>query len=128
MYLSVAEVLHTSLCLGTSCGIVAAWDTQSNECFLHWKADMTEICCLVSKGARLVSGGASKNLRLWTLTAVQEAQLNQKNGKTTLRGLVMESEICLNSEVRPCSARNLIYDVIPNEFPFRLLLLCLMRR
>lgn len=84
---------------GTSCGIVTAWDTQSNECFLHWKADVTEICCLFSKGARLVSGGASRNLRLWTLTAVQEAQLNQRNGKTTLRGLVMENEICLNSEI-----------------------------
>lgn len=103
----IDEIHFTSACYGTdkvlyagtNKGVVTAWDTQTNECFLHWKADSAEICVLVSKGARLISGGSSRNIRLWTLTAVQEAQLGNKESDLRLRGLVMEDEISLHSEI-----------------------------
>nr|XP_039271031.1 WD repeat-containing protein 90-like [Styela clava] len=104
---SIIDIHFTSACYGTdkvlyagtNKGVVTAWDTQTNECFLHWKADTAEICVLLSKGARLISGGVSRNIRLWTLTAVQEAQLSNKDSDLRLRGLVMEDELSLHSEI-----------------------------
>ena len=95
--------LYFSLCfsliylirlLGTSTGLVSAWDTATNTCFLHWKADSAEITYMKACGDRLLVAGASRGIRLWSLVGTKDARCY---GNTI--NFVMEDELSLNAPV-----------------------------
>ncbi|XP_033117799.1 WD repeat-containing protein 90-like isoform X4 [Anneissia japonica] len=91
------------LFVGTSTGVLSAWDTRHNTCFMHWEAETSEIGVLVCRfgSSRLITGSCSRNLRLWSMYGVGELRLaadnisNQASGK----GLVMEDEMPLDGAV-----------------------------
>lgn len=53
----------------------------------------------MSRGARLIAAGASRNVRLWSLTSVQEARRDNCDDAIHPDGLVLEDELSLNAEV-----------------------------
>nr|XP_006813552.1 PREDICTED: WD repeat-containing protein 90-like [Saccoglossus kowalevskii] len=80
--------------VGTNTGVLSAWDTRHNTCFMHWDADTAEIttvCCKFGS-SRLVTGSASRNLRLWSVYGVGEMS-------TPGKGLVMEDEMTLDGAI-----------------------------
>ncbi|XP_022092508.1 WD repeat-containing protein 90-like isoform X1 [Acanthaster planci] len=90
------------LYVGTNTGILSAWDTRHNSCFMHWDADSAEIGLIVSRfgSSRLITGGASRMLRLWSVYGVGELRLaaGVSNGHVG-QGLVMEDEMSLDGTV-----------------------------
>ncbi|XP_077979468.1 WD repeat-containing protein 90-like [Glandiceps talaboti] len=91
------------LYVGTNTGVLSAWDTKHNTCFMHWDADtaeITTICCKFGS-SHVVTGSASRNLRLWSVYGIGEMRLNPSNlyNSTPGKGLVMEDEMCLDGGI-----------------------------
>ena len=42
-YVEVVDFIYGEL-VCSLIGVVSAWDTRQNKCFMHWKSDSTEIC------------------------------------------------------------------------------------
>uniref|UniRef100_H2ZR20 CFA20 domain-containing protein n=1 Tax=Ciona savignyi TaxID=51511 RepID=H2ZR20_CIOSA len=61
-----------TLYVGTNNGTVTAWDTSSNQCFHHWRADSDEIILMQANAHRLLVAGASKSARIWSLGGSRE--------------------------------------------------------
>ncbi|EDO36826.1 predicted protein, partial [Nematostella vectensis] len=66
---------------GNSEGVLSAWDTRQNSCFLHWQADKTEIVVLISHRGQLIAGSSGGNLRLWSVVGVAEMRLPGENNR-----------------------------------------------
>ncbi|XP_067044850.1 WD repeat-containing protein 90-like isoform X1 [Acropora muricata] len=86
---------------GTSSGMLSAWDTRQNKCFIHWEADTSEIDMITGHGGRLVVGSASGNLRLWSVVGVSEMRLpgDHASARLSSNGLVMEDELVLDGAI-----------------------------
>ena len=91
------------LFLGASNGLVSAWDTTTNTCFLHWKADSAEITFMKTRGDRLLVAGASRNIRLWSLVGTKEARCYSNT-----INFVMEDELSLNAPVSTAFLENFL--------------------
>lgn len=89
----------STLYVGSSNGKISAWDTRQNTCFMHWEADSAEIDVLVSKAGRLVSGSASRSLKLWSVIGVGELRLPGDNNNMRTGGLTMEDEMNLDGPI-----------------------------
>ncbi|XP_071943850.1 WD repeat-containing protein 90-like [Antedon mediterranea] len=91
------------LFVGTSTGVLSAWDTRHNTCFMHWEAETSEIGVLVCRfgSSRLITGGCSRNLRLWSVYGVGELRLDANNfpNQPPGKGLVMEDEMPLDGAI-----------------------------
>lgn len=90
------------LYVGSTTGVLSAWDTKHNTCFMHWDADTAEIGVIVSKfgSTRLISGGASRHLRLWTANGMGELRLTAGYTNSGVgHGLVMEDEMILDGAI-----------------------------
>ncbi|CAK8679863.1 unnamed protein product [Clavelina lepadiformis] len=96
-------VHFTSACFGedhilyvaSNTGFVSAWDTSTNSCFLHWRADSAEICYMKSRGNRLLVAGASRGAKMWGLAGVGEVRYVSETGEN----LLMDDELNVNAEV-----------------------------
>ncbi len=64
----------------TTCGLVTVWDTQTNKCFLYWKADSVEIDTLVNIKQRLITGSSKGSLKLWSISSINEIKRNTNKG------------------------------------------------
>ena len=62
----------------TNNGFVTCWDTHTNNCVLHWKADSNEICFMTTIKYKLITGSSNGCLRLWN-TETLENYLGQGN-------------------------------------------------
>ena len=62
----------------TNCGFVTCWNSRTNTCLLHWKADGNEICYMATIKHRLITGSSTGCLRLWN-TECLESNLAQPN-------------------------------------------------
>lgn len=49
----------------TNSGFITCWDTRTNQCLLHWKADANEICFMATIKHKLITGSSTGCLRLW---------------------------------------------------------------
>ena len=72
--LSITNLLLCS----TNGGFVTCWNSRTNACLLHWKADSNEICYMATVKHRLLTGSSTGCLRLWN-TENLEANLGQAN-------------------------------------------------
>ncbi|XP_068672849.1 WD repeat-containing protein 90-like isoform X2 [Montipora foliosa] len=85
---------------GTSTGMLSAWDTRQNKCFIHWEGDTTEIDVIIGHGGTLLVGSASGNLRLWSVVGVSEMRLpGETAARLSNNGLVMEDELVLDGAI-----------------------------
>ncbi|XP_071478368.1 WD repeat-containing protein 90-like [Diadema antillarum] len=90
------------LYVGSTTGVLSAWDTRHNSCFLHWDADTGEIVVIVSKfgSSRLITGGASRQLRLWSVHGMGELRLTAGYSSSGAgNGLTMEDEMTLDGAI-----------------------------
>ncbi|XP_071815143.1 WD repeat-containing protein 90-like isoform X2 [Apostichopus japonicus] len=90
------------LYVGTNTGVLSAWDTRQNSCFMHWDADSAEIDVIVCRfgSSRLITGGASRLLRLWSVYGVGEMRLLPgTHQRVDGQGLVMEDEMTLDGAI-----------------------------
>ncbi|KAJ8037449.1 WD repeat-containing protein 90 [Holothuria leucospilota] len=90
------------LYVGTNTGVLSAWDTRHNSCFMHWEADSAEIDVIVCRfgSSRLITGGASRLLRLWSVYGMGELRLlPDRPGRVEGQGLVMEDEMTLDGAI-----------------------------
>ncbi|KAK6171134.1 hypothetical protein SNE40_019389 [Patella caerulea] len=88
----------STLYIGTNNGMVAAWDTRQNSCFIHWEADETEIGVLLCNGNKLLTGSVGRNVRVWSIDGINE--MRQPDAPRKLQqGLTMEDEMTLNGAV-----------------------------
>jgi WD40 repeat protein len=72
-------ISSTNLVLcSTNYGFITCWDTRTNNCLLHWKADSNEICFMATIKHKLITGSSSGCLRLWN-TENLETNLRQGN-------------------------------------------------
>ena len=71
------------------------WDTSTNVCILHWKADSAEIVYMQARGDRLLVAGASRGVKLWSLIGTEEARCYGNTSKN----FVIEDELSLNAAV-----------------------------
>jgi hypothetical protein len=72
-------ISNTNLVLcSTNCGFVTCWNSRTNTCLLHWKADSNEICYMATVKHKLLTGSSTGCLRLWN-TENLEANLGQTN-------------------------------------------------
>ena len=62
----------------TNYGFIICWDTRTNNCLLHWKADANEICFMTTIKHKLITGSSTGCLRLWN-TENLESNLTQGN-------------------------------------------------
>lgn len=62
----------------TNYGFITCWDTRTNNCLLHWKADANEICFMTTIKHKLITGSSTGCLRLWN-TEQLENNLTQGN-------------------------------------------------
>ncbi|RMX43573.1 hypothetical protein pdam_00010827, partial [Pocillopora damicornis] len=83
----------------TSSGMLSAWDTRQNKCFIHWQGDSAEIGMLMGYGGTLIAGSASGNLRLWSVVGVSEMRLPGDATRLSSNGLVMEDEMTLDGAI-----------------------------
>ncbi|XP_072042911.1 WD repeat-containing protein 90-like [Amphiura filiformis] len=86
---------------GTNTGVLSAWDTRHNSCFMHWDADTSEIGMIVSRfgSSRLITGSGSNLLRLWSVYGVGELRLAAVGTSVPGKGLVMEDEMLLDGSI-----------------------------
>ncbi|CAH3162897.1 unnamed protein product [Porites lobata] len=88
---------------GTSAGMLSAWDTRQNKCFIHWEGDSTEIDLIMGHGGTLIAGSSSGNLRLWSVVGVSEMRLPGESTRLSSNGLVMEDEMTLDGAITSAS-------------------------
>ncbi|XP_061411307.1 WD repeat-containing protein 90 isoform X1 [Lethenteron reissneri] len=81
---------------GTSSGLVSAWDSERKSCFLTWEADSLALGVLECRGHSLVTGGAGRRLRRWSVAIVDEARV-QKRGTRGADCVVLEAELRLDA-------------------------------
>ena len=101
------------LYIGSDQGIVSAWDTRSNKCFMHWVAAPCEISYINAIGSRLITGSVDHKLKLWTVIATNgvnqmSSQLSTATGprlsmSTPGNGLIMEDEYTLTGSISGAS-------------------------
>lgn len=83
----------------TSSGMLSAWDTRQNKCFIHWEGDSSEIGVLMGHGGTLIAGSTTGNLRLWSTVGVNEMRLPGEPSRLSSNGLVMEDEMTLDGAI-----------------------------
>ncbi|CAH1794798.1 unnamed protein product [Owenia fusiformis] len=90
----------STLYIGANNGIISAWDTRQNKCFMHWEAGSTEIDIVISRHGRLVTGSVGGHLKLWSVVGIGEMRL-PGGGNDAIRqgGLTMEDEMMLDGDV-----------------------------
>uniref|UniRef100_H2XLL8 CFA20 domain-containing protein n=1 Tax=Ciona intestinalis TaxID=7719 RepID=H2XLL8_CIOIN len=82
-----------TLYAGTNIGVVTAWDTTTNECFLHWRADSAEIVVMQARAWRLLVAGVSRSARIWSLAGSKDPT-NESGGM-----FVLEHELSVHGEI-----------------------------
>ncbi|KAF6029854.1 WDR90 [Bugula neritina] len=88
------------LYVGSSIGVVTAWDTKKNVCVLHWEADKCEITTLISKRGRLVTGSAGKkNLKLWSAPGMSELMLPGNTCPKNIPNIQVDDDMALDGFV-----------------------------
>ena len=85
----------------TNHGLVTVWNVKTNNCFLNWQADLNEINVLISTKHKLITGSNKGCLKLWNISAIHKMKQSNEN-KFKLDGLIIDSEIQLNSAVKCC--------------------------
>jgi WD repeat-containing protein 90 len=64
------------LLCSTDCGFVTCWNTRTNTCVLHWKADNHEIGYMSTIKYRLITGATNGSLRLWNTETLENSLAN----------------------------------------------------
>ncbi|PFX32008.1 WD repeat-containing protein 90 [Stylophora pistillata] len=98
-FTAVWYVGDSTMYAGTSSGMLSAWDTRQNKCFIHWEGDSTEIGMLMGYGGTLIAGSTSGNLRLWSVVGVSEMLRPGDATRLSSNGLVMEDEMTLDGAI-----------------------------
>jgi len=65
----------------TNFGFITCWNTRTNTCLLHWKADANEICFMTAIKHKLITGSSAGCLRLWN---IEHLEMNLAQGKDNL--------------------------------------------
>ncbi|CAF0756991.1 unnamed protein product [Adineta ricciae] len=92
-------ISSTNLVLcSTNCGFVTCWNTRTNVCLLHWKADGNEICYMSSIKHQLITGSSTGCLRLWN-TENLEINLGLPNMSDSNYGLTIQDEFQLDDGI-----------------------------
>uniref|UniRef100_S4RMK2 WD repeat domain 90 n=1 Tax=Petromyzon marinus TaxID=7757 RepID=S4RMK2_PETMA len=81
---------------GTSSGLVSAWDSERKSCFLTWEADSLALGVLECRGHSLVTAGAGRRLRRWSVASVDAARV-QERGTRGADCVVLEAELRLDA-------------------------------
>jgi WD40 repeat protein len=66
----------------TNCGFITCWNSRTNTCLVHWKADANEICYMSTIKNRLITGSSTGCLRLWNTESL-EVNLGQTPASDT---------------------------------------------
>lgn len=72
--------MNLVLC-STNFGFITCWNTRTNTCLLHWKADANEICFMSAIKHKLITGSSTGCLRLWN---IEHLETNLAQGKDNL--------------------------------------------
>ena len=94
------------LYIGSDQGVVAAWDTRSNKCYMHWIAGQAEITHISALGSRLITGSVDHKLKLWTVmtsNSNQPTRISSESSRVPGNGLIMEDEYTLSGEITGAS-------------------------
>jgi WD40 repeat protein len=74
-------ISSTNLVLcSTNYGFITCWNTRTNICLLHWKADSNEICFMTTIKHKLITGSSTGCLRLWN---TENLEMNLGQGITS---------------------------------------------
>ncbi|CAF3669977.1 unnamed protein product [Rotaria sp. Silwood1] len=82
----------------TNSGFVTCWNTRTNSCLLHWKADSNEICYMTTIKYKLLTGSSNGCLRLWNIENL-EVNLGQTNNNDSNYGLTIQDEFQLDDGI-----------------------------
>ncbi|CAF3644159.1 unnamed protein product [Adineta steineri] len=93
----------------TNCGFITCWNTRTNTCLLHWKADANEICYMATIKHKLITGSSTGCLRLWN-TENLEVNLGLPNMTDSNYGLTIQDEFQLDDGIISGSFDN-IFDM-----------------
>jgi WD40 repeat protein len=103
-------ISNTNLVLcSTNSGFITCWNSRTNTCLLHWKADSNEICYMATIKHKLLTGSSNGCLRLWN-TENLEANLGQANINDSNYGLTIQDEFQLDDGIISGSFDN-IFDM-----------------
>lgn len=78
--ISAANLLLCS----TNIGFITCWNTRTNTCLLHWKADANEICLMTTIKSRLITGSSTGSLRLWNTESLETNLAQNKLNETSV--------------------------------------------
>ncbi|CAF0722865.1 unnamed protein product [Didymodactylos carnosus] len=89
----------------TNLGFITCWNTRTNVCMLHWKADQTEICYMISIKHKLITGSSEGLLKLWNIEHL-ESNITMSNSynnsivyNETNFGLIIQNELQLDGAI-----------------------------
>ncbi|XP_065191135.1 WD repeat-containing protein 90-like isoform X2 [Sycon ciliatum] len=68
------------LLVGSSTGVLSAWDTDKNTCFAQWQADHSELTYLFSNGRHLISSSVTGLLKKWSIEGLAELLESSADG------------------------------------------------
>jgi WD40 repeat protein len=66
-------ISSTNLVLcSTNSGFITCWNSRTNTCLLHWKADANEICYMTTIKHKLLTGSSTGCLKLWNTENLED--------------------------------------------------------
>ncbi|XP_075250219.1 WD repeat-containing protein 90-like [Convolutriloba macropyga] len=101
-FVSLSYAGLSILYIGSDQGIVSAWDTRSNTCYMHWVAGTAEITHISALGTRLITGSMDNKLKLWTVVSSnsnQPTRFTSDMSRVPGNGLIMEDEYTLSGSI-----------------------------
>ena len=66
----LTSTVNLLLC-STNSGFITCWNTRTNSCLLHWKADANEISFMTTIKSKLITGSSTGGLRLWNTEGLE---------------------------------------------------------
>ncbi|XP_030626042.1 WD repeat-containing protein 90 [Chanos chanos] len=91
----IDSLLYTS----TNQGCVCVWDCTTKRCFMTWEADEGEIGVMLCRSNRLLTGGNSKRLRLWSLAKFHPQNKDTANSTHRNGQVLLEQELLLDGTI-----------------------------
>ncbi|CAF2044469.1 unnamed protein product [Rotaria magnacalcarata] len=93
----LTSIVNLVLC-ATNNGFITCWNSRLCLCVLHWKADSSEICYLITTKYKLLTGSSTGCLKLWDIESL-ETNLGQSDSIDSNHGLKLQDEFQLDDGI-----------------------------
>ncbi|XP_065826313.1 WD repeat-containing protein 90-like isoform X2 [Oscarella lobularis] len=100
-FTSLCYADEKTLYVGSTAGVISAWNLMTNTCCLHWQAEDAEITQIFSNGDYLVCGGVNGKVSLWCVAGVRDALQDEESRKAT--SITVESDMTLDGPLTAAS-------------------------